>query len=191
MAMIDLKRHPLEGVKVLDLGQIYNGPYAGFLLAMGGADVIKVEPIEGEAIRDRSGRGGISFAMGMLNSNKRDISIDLKTTEGKALLVELAKEADVLLENFAPGALDRLGIGASVLQAANPRLIYASSTGYGLSGPARDNLAMDLTIQANAGIMSINGPGDGPPMKAGVALCDFFGGVHLYCGILTALYERA
>ena len=189
--MTDLKRHPLEGVRVLDLGQIYNGPYAGFLLAMGGADVIKVEPIGGEAIRDRSGRGGVSFAFGMLNSNKRDISIDLKSAEGRALLVELAQQADVLLENFAPGALDRLGVGAAVLQAANPRLIYASSTGYGLSGPSMDNLAMDLTIQANSGVMSVNGPGDGPPMKAGVALCDFFGGVHLYCGILTALYERA
>ncbi|MDP6873347.1 MAG: CoA transferase, partial [Alphaproteobacteria bacterium] len=141
--MTDLKRHPLQGVKVLDLGQIYNGPYAGFLLAMAGADVIKVEPVDGEAIRDRSGRGGISFAFGMLNSNKRDIAIDLKMAEGKALLIELAREADILLENFAPGALDRLGIGASVLQAANPRLIYASSTGYGLSGPSRDNLAMD------------------------------------------------
>ncbi len=188
--MTELTRHPLEGVKVLDLGQIYNGPYAGFLLAMAGADVIKVEPIDGEAIRDRSGRGGISFAFGMLNSNKRDIAIDLKTAAGKALLVDLAKEADVLLENFAPGALERLGVGAAVLQAANPRLIYASSTGYGLSGPAKDNLAMDLTIQANSGVMSVNGPGDGPPMKAGVAVADFFGGVHLYCGILTALYER-
>ena len=186
----DLTRHPLEGVKVLDLGQIYNGPYAGFLLAMAGADVIKVEPIDGEAIRNRSGRGGVSFAFGMLNSNKRDISIDLKTADGRALLIELAGQADVLLENFAPGALERLGVGAAVLQAANPRLIYASSTGYGLSGPSMDNLAMDLTIQANSGIMSVNGPGDGPPMKAGVALCDFFGGVHLYCGILTALYER-
>ncbi len=186
----DLTGHPLQGVKVLDLGQIYNGPYAGFLLAMAGADVIKVEPINGEAIRDRSGRGGVSLAFGMLNSNKRDIAIDLKTAKGRALLVELAKEADILLENFAPGALDRLGIGAAVLQAANPRLIYASSTGYGLSGPSMDNLAMDLTIQANAGVMSVNGPGGGPPMKAGVALCDFFGGVHLYCGILTALYER-
>lgn len=118
--LADLTGHPLEGVKVLDLGQIYNGPYAGFLLAMAGADVIKVEPINGEAIRDRSGRGGVSFAFGMLNSNKRDIAIDLKTANGRALLVELAKEADILLENFAPGALDRLGVGAAVLQAASP-----------------------------------------------------------------------
>ncbi len=189
--LADLTGHPLEGVKVLDLGQIYNGPYAGFLLAMAGADVIKVEPIDGETIRHRSGEGGISFAFGMLNANKRDIAIDLKTAPGRTLLIELAKRADILLENFAPGALDRLGVGAEVLQAANPRLIYASSTGYGLTGPARDNLAMDLTIQANSGVMSVNGPSDGPPMKAGVALCDFFGGVHLYCGILTALYERA
>ena len=188
--MNDLKRHPLQGVKVLDLGQIYNGPYAGFLLAMAGADVVKVEPIKGEALRDRAGQAGISFAMGMLNSNKRGLAIDLKSADGKELLIELAKKADVLLENFAPGVLDRLGVGSSVLRDANPRLIYASSTGYGQSGPAKDNLAMDLTIQAQSGIMSVTGPPDGKPMKAGVALCDFFGGVHLYAGILTALYER-
>ncbi|MCB1739644.1 MAG: CoA transferase [Gammaproteobacteria bacterium] len=185
-----LANHPLSGVKVVDLGQIYNGPYAGFLLAMGGADVIKVEPPDGEPLRERGGLAGISFALGMLNSNKRGIAINLKSAEGRALLIELVSKADVLLENFAPGALDRLGVGEQVLRAANPRLIYASSTGYGQSGPARDNLAMDLTIQAYAGIMSINGTTDMPPLKAGLALCDFLGAIHLYAGIVTALYER-
>ncbi|MSO76801.1 MAG: CoA transferase [Alphaproteobacteria bacterium] len=183
-------RSPLRGVTVIDLGQIYNGPYAGFLLAMAGADVIKVEPLEGEPLRKRGGQN-LSLALAMLNSNKRDIAINLKHPEGKALLIELTKGADILLENYAPGVLDRLGVGAAVLQAANPRLIYASGTGYGLSGPDRDNLAMDLTVQAVGGIMSINGPPDGPPMKAGLALCDFLGGVHLYAAIATALYERS
>lgn len=183
-------RWPLEGVKVLDLGQIYNGPYAGFLLAHAGADVVKVEPLQGEVLRARGG-GSVPLSFAMLNSNKRGLAIDLKNPHGKDLLIELAREADVLLENFAPGAMERLRLGAEVLMTANPRLIYASSTGYGLSGPARDNLAMDLTVQAVGGVMSVNGLDDGPPLKAGPPICDFVGGVHLYAGIMTALFERS
>ena len=183
-------RWPLEGVKVLDLGQIYNGPYAGFLLAHAGADVVKVEPLKGEVLRQRGG-GSVPVSFAMLNTNKRGLAIDLKHEKGKSLLIDLAREADVLLENFAPGAMERLGLGADVLMAENPRLVYASGTGYGLSGPARDNLAMDLTVQAVGGVMSVNGPPDGPPLKAGPAICDFVGGVHLYAGIMTALFERS
>jgi CoA:oxalate CoA-transferase len=141
-------------------------------------------------LRQRGG-GSIPLSFAMLNTNKRGLAIDLKNREGKALLKDLVREADVLLENFAPGAMDRLGLGAEVLMAENPRLIYASGTGYGLSGPVRDNLAMDLTVQAVGGVMSVNGPPDGPPMKAGPAICDFVGGVHLYAGIVTALFERS
>ena len=183
-------RWPLEGVKVLDLGQIYNGPYAGFLLAHAGADVVKVEPLQGEVLRQRGG-GSVPLSFAMLNSNKRGLSIDLKHADGKALLIDLVLQADVLLENFAPGAMERLGLGADVLMEVNPRLVYASSSGYGLSGPSRDNLAMDLTVQAVGGVMSVNGPDDGPPLKAGPAICDFVGGVHLYAGIMTALFERS
>jgi CoA:oxalate CoA-transferase len=181
---------PLRGVKVLDLGQIYNGPYAGFLLAHGGADVVKVEPLDGEALRKRGGLG-VPLSFAALNTNKRGIAINLKAVGGTQLLIDLVKQADVLLENFAPGAMDRLGVGADVLMEANPGLIYASGTGYGLSGPDRDNLAMDLTVQAVGGVMGINGPADGPPLKAGLAVCDFLGGVHLYAAIVTALYERS
>ena len=184
------QRWPLQGVKVLDLGQIYNGAYAGFLLAHAGADVVKVEPLTGEALRDRGG-GTVPFSFIMLNTNKRGLALDLKHPEGKALLLDLVQQADIVLENFAPGALDRLGVGAEAMMAVNPRLVYASSTGYGLSGPMRDNLAMDLTVQAVGGVMSINGPADGPPLKAGMAVCDFLGAVHLYSGIVTALYEVA
>ena len=191
MSMTDQPRWPLEGVKVLDLGQIYNGPYAGFLLAHAGADVIKVEPLDGEVLRKRGGGLGAPFSLTMLNTNKRGISINLKHPDGKQLLIDLVKEADILLENFAPGAMDRLGLGSDVLLRENPRLIYGSSTGYGLSGPDRDNLAMDLTVQAIGGVMSINGPEDGPPLKAGLAVCDFAGGVHLYAAIMTALFERS
>jgi CoA:oxalate CoA-transferase len=183
------RKWPLQGVKVLDLGQIYNGPYAGFLMAHAGADVVKVEPLHGEVLRQRGG-GEVPLSFAMLNTNKRGIAINLKDQTGKDLLIELAKQSDVLLENFAPTAMERLGLGLNVLTKANPRLIYASGSGYGLSGPDKNNLAMDLTVQAVGGVMSINGPEDGPPMKTGPAICDFVGGVHLYAGITTALFER-
>ncbi len=184
------RRWPLEEIKVLDLGQIYNGPYAGFLLAHAGADVVKIEPLKGEVLRQRGG-DTIPLSFSMLNTNKRGVAIDLKNLEGKRLLKKLVQKADVLLENFAPGAMKRLGLDAEVLMKINPKLIYASGTGYGLSGPDRDNLAMDLTVQAVGGVMSVNGPEEGPPLKAGPAICDFVGGTHLYAGIVTALYERS
>lgn len=187
-----LNRRPLEGIKVLDLGQIYNGPYAGLLLAQAGADVIKVEPLRGDALRGRGrSTGTIPWSMAALNQNKRGLALDLKNGQGKALLFDLARQADILLENFAPGVMDRLGCGAKELQTANPRLIYAGGSGFGTTGPDRDNLAMDLTIQASSGMMSVTGPEGGAPMKAGMAVCDFFGGIHLYSAIMTALYERS
>ncbi len=97
----------------------------------------------------------------------------------------------MLLENFAPGVMDKLGVGWDVLHAINPALIYATGTGYGITGPDRDNLAMDLTIQAVSGIMSVTGEPGGSPMKAGPTLVDFMGGIHLYGGIMTALFERS
>ena len=181
---------PLHGITVVDLSQIYNGPYATFLLAMAGADVIKVEPKDGEHLRRRGVVGGAALPFAMLNANKRSVSLDLKTEKGKKLLIELAKKADVLVENFAPGVMDRLGLGADAILKVNPRLIYAQSSGYGSSGRYRDYPAMDLTVQAMAGIMSITGFPDRPPVKAGPAVCDFFAGVHLYGGIVTALLAR-
>jgi CoA:oxalate CoA-transferase len=182
---------PLTGVRVLDLGQLYQGPYAAFLMAMAGAEVVKIEPPHGEPLRrDEKSNGAPVLPMAMLNSNKRTLALDLKSARGKELLIALVQEADVLLENFAPGVLDRLGVGADVLCAANPKLIYASGTGYGLSGPDRDNLAMDVIMQAVSGIMSVTGPPEGPPYKAGPAFCDFLSGIHLYAGIVTALFDR-
>lgn len=182
---------PLDGVRVVDLGQVYQGPYATFLMAQAGADVIKVEPLAGEPIRQRAGvsRGsGVAYAM--LNSNKRNLTLDLKSDRGKEILKQLAARADVLLENYAPGVMDRLGVGYEVLSALNPRLIYASGTGYGLSGPDRDKLAMDVTIQAASGMMSVTGFPDGPPVKCGPAVVDFLSGTHLFAGVMMALYER-
>jgi len=182
--------YPLHGVTVIDMGQIYNGPYCGFLLAMAGADVIKVEPKGGEHLRRRSVVGGAALPFAMLNSNKRCVTLNLKTERGRALLLQMAGRGDVLVENFAPGAMERLGLGWDVLHRRNPRLVYAAGSGYGRSGPNRDYPAMDLTVQAMAGVMSVNGFPDRPPVKAGPALCDFFGGVHLYAALVTALYER-
>jgi CoA:oxalate CoA-transferase len=182
---------PLTGITVIDLGQVYQGPYAAFLMAKAGARVIKVEPRHGEPLRAREAiSGGASLPLAMLNSNKEAITLNLKSPRGVELLKALAARADVLLENYAPGVMDRLGVGAEVLMAANPRLIYASGTGYGLSGPERDNLAMDITIQAASGAISVTGFPDGPPVKAGPAVADFLSGTHLYGAIVTALYER-
>jgi len=181
---------PLEGVTVLDLTQIYNGSYATFLMAMAGADVIKVEPPGGEFLRRRDARSGAAVPFAMLNANKRSISLNLKSDQGRDLFMQLVAEADVVAENYAPGVMDRLGVGSDVLQAANPRLIVASGSGYGQSGRYRDFPAMDLTVQAMSGVMSVTGFAENPPVKSGAALCDFFGGVHLYGAIMTALYRR-
>jgi len=179
---------PLEGVKVLDLGRYYQAPYAAHLMAMAGADVIKLEPVSGEPMRRRPEAGSqASFALAMLSSNKRGITLNLKHPHGQALLTQLAKHVDVLIENFAAGVMDRLGVGYKALREHNPRLIYASGTGFGLSGPDKDRLAMDPVAQAVGGITGVTGPPDGPPYKAGASVADFLGGTHLYGGIVTAL----
>jgi CoA:oxalate CoA-transferase len=181
---------PLTGLLVLDLGQIYNGPYCSFLLARAGATVIKIEPPGGENMRRRAVVGGAILPFAMLNSNKRFITLNLKSEAGRDLLLDLSAKADVVVENFAPGVMDRLGVGPQALLKRNPRLVYGAGSGFGWTGPYREYPAMDLTVQAMSGVMSITGEADGPPMKAGPALCDFFGGVHLYGAIVTALFER-
>ena len=189
--MTDLAHPPLQGITVIDLSQIYNGPYATFLMAAAGARVIKVEPPGGEPLRRRGVVGGAALPFAMLNGCKDCITLDLKSPEGKAALLALIDHADVLVENYAPGTMARLGLAAETLQARNPRLIYAASSGFGSDGPYKSYPAMDLTVQAMMGVMHTTGFADRPPVKAGPALCDFFAGVHLYGAITTALYERA
>ena len=181
---------PLDGVTVVDLGQIYNGPYCSFMLAMAGARVIQIEAKGGEHLRKRRVVGGAALPFAMLNSNKTFATLDLKSEKGRELFLRMAERADVVMENFAPGAMERLGLGYEALSRLNPRLVYGAGSGYGRSGPNRNYPAMDLTVQAMAGIMSVTGFADRPPVKAGPALCDFFGGTHLYAGIMTALFER-
>src|ERR1700726_2085742 len=182
---------PLSDVTVIDFGQIFQGPYASLLLAKAGAFVIKVEPLHGEPGRRRAEPGkSATLPFAMLNQNKHAITLNLKHERGRELLFEMVRRADVLLENFSPGTMDGLGVGWDVVREINPQLVYATGTGFGISAPDRENLAMDLTIQAASGIMSVTGAPDGPPMKAGPTLVDYMGGIHLYAGILTALYER-
>lgn len=182
--------YPLSGVTVIDLSHVYNGPYATFLMALAGAEVIKVEPLGGEHLRSRGDMGGAALPFAMLNSNKKPVTLNLKSEKGRDLLREMAARADILVENFAPGVTDRLGIGPADLHKINPRLIYGSSSGYGKTGPYRDYPAMDLVMQAMCGVMHTTGFPDQPPVKAGAAMCDFSAGIHLYGAIMTALYER-
>lgn len=180
----------LSDIVVLDLGQIYNGSYCSMLMAYQGAEVIKIESLHGEVLRTRSTLGKEPHEFLMLNSNKKSVSIDLKSKEGKSLFIKLLKKADVLIENFAKGVMERLGLSYDELIEINPKLIYASGKGYGSEGPYSDLPAMDLTIQAMSGMMSATGYPDEPPIKAGAAVADFMGGIHLYAGITTALYHR-
>ncbi|WP_417209725.1 CaiB/BaiF CoA transferase family protein [Antarctobacter sp.] len=182
--------YPLDGITVLDLTQIYNGPYATFLMALAGANVIKIEPKTGENLRSRGDLGGVAYPFAMLNSNKKPVTLNLKSEQGKEILREMVKKADILIENFSPGVMDRLGVGAEALQKINPRLIYGSSSGYGSDGPYRNYPAMDLVMQAMCGVINSTGFPDGPPVKSGAALCDFFAGIHLHSAIMMALYAR-
>jgi crotonobetainyl-CoA:carnitine CoA-transferase CaiB-like acyl-CoA transferase len=180
----------LNGVRVLELGQIYNGPYCGLLLAQLGADVIKVEPPGGEPLRFRSHMPVETHEFVMLNSNKRSVVLDLKTEDGRHALLDLVDTADVLIENFAPGTMDRLELAPAQLLERNPRLIVASGKGYGSTGPYARMSAMDITVQAMSGAASATGDADGPPTKSGAAFVDFSGGIHLFGAICAALFQR-
>ncbi len=187
-----LNKPPFSGLLVLDLTQIYNGPYATFLLAQAGATVIKIEPPEGEHLRKRAGSGGqaVTVPYAMLNANKLSMPLNLKKAKARDIFLSLVEKADILVENFTPDAMDKLDLSAEKLLTLNPRLIYASSSGYGKTGPYREYPAMDLAVQAMSGVIGVTGYQKSPPVKSGVALCDFNAGIHLYGAICTALYQR-
>ncbi len=181
---------PLEGYRIIDLGQIYNGPYSTLLMALLGAEVIKVEPLQGEIVRQRDPSSRMPYPYLMLNSNKKSVTLNLKHEQGKAILRQLVAQGDVVLENYAVGVMDRLGFSYEELKKINPRIIYASSSGYGRGGPYSHYSAMDLTVQAVSGVMAITGYADMPPVKAGPAFSDFTSGIHLYAAVVTALLRR-
>jgi crotonobetainyl-CoA:carnitine CoA-transferase CaiB-like acyl-CoA transferase len=181
---------PLTGYRIIDLGQIYNGPYCTLLLALLGAEVIKVEPLQGEIVRHRDPVSRMPYPYLMLNSNKKSVTLNLKHPQGKAIFRQLVEQGDVVLENYAVGVMERLGFGYDTLQQINPRIIYASSSGYGRGGPYSHYSAMDLTVQAVSGVMALTGFPDTPPVKAGPAFSDFISGIHLYAALVTALLRR-
>ena len=181
---------PLTGVRVLDVSQVMAGPFACMLLADMGADVIKVEP---PGVGDQS-RGAMGFklkgndSMGFLNMNrnKRSIALNLKTEAGRKVLFKLAEQADILIENYRPGVMKRLGIDYERLSAVNPALVYASISGFGQTGPWADRPGFDLMAQAMSGIMSVTGYPGGPPVKAGVPVADIGCGLFAIYGVLSA-----
>lgn len=183
---------PLEGIKILDLTWILSGPYAAMVLCDLGADVIKVErPPWGDVARTtgpyQNGWSGYFFS---INRGKRSTSIDLRHEEGKELFRRMAEQVDVVMENFTPGTMDRLGIGYETLAKRNPRLIFASTSGFGQTGPYRDRPALDIVVQGMGGVMSITGQKGGPPTRPGVSYGDITAGLFTAIGILAALHER-
>ncbi|MDB5873326.1 MAG: acyl-CoA transferase/carnitine dehydratase [Ramlibacter sp.] len=182
----------LDGVKVLELTGLMAGPTCGMLLADMGADVAKIEKVQGgDDLRAFGVPGALLNApFVMINRNKRGIAVDFKQEEGRALVKRMASQADVVVENYRPGALDKMGLGYEQLAAINPRLVYASISGWGAKGPWAGRGGFDLMAQGFAGIMSVTGEEGGPPMKNGNSVADINGGILAAVGILGALFQR-
>ncbi|MGI5861499.1 MAG: CaiB/BaiF CoA transferase family protein [Myxococcales bacterium] len=183
---------PLEGVVALDLTRVLAGPFCTMMLADMGAEVIKVERPEGGDDSRAFGPfvGGESAYFMSVNRGKKSVTLDLKKPRGKELLIELAKKADVLVENFKPGVMKKLGLSYEQLREHNPRLIYAASTGFGQTGPYSARPAYDLVIQGMGGMMSITGPDAQTPTKVGSSIADISAGIFTTIGILAALNHR-
>jgi formyl-CoA transferase len=181
----------LHGLRVLDATQVMAGPFCAMLLADLGADVIKVEPPGGDSTRQMPGASGLdSPSFNAVNRGKRGSSLNLKTAEGREVFRRLARASDIVIENYRPGVMDGLGLGYAALATENPRLIYASISGYGQTGPDRGKGGFDLIAQGVSGIMSVTGDPGGAPGKAGVPLTDLSAGLFALVGILAALHHR-
>lgn len=185
-------RHALEGLKVIDLTRVLAGPYATMLLADFGAEIIKIEvPKTGDDSRAFGPYvNGESAYFMSINRNKKSITLNLKTEEGKDILKKLVSQADVLVENFRPGTMEKLGLGYDILKEINPKLIYAASSGYGHTGPYSQKPAYDAVVQAMGGIMSITGQVGGKPTRVGTSIGDIAAGLFTAIGVLTALNYR-
>lgn len=183
---------PLEGVRVLDLTRVLAGPFCTMMLSDLGAEIIKVEvPGTGDDSRAFGPfKNGQSLYFLNVNRGKESIAIDLKNEGGKALLMELAKSCDVIVENFRPGTMEKLGLGWDVLKKANPRLIYAAVSGFGHTGPDSTRPAYDILVQAMGGVMSITGWPDSPPTRVGLSMGDITAAVFGATGVVSALYHR-
>ncbi|MFI0545285.1 CoA transferase, partial [Streptomyces sp. WSLK1-3] len=181
----------LDGVRVLDMTHVQSGPSATQLLAWLGADVVKVEAPGGDVtrrqLRDVPGADSLYFTM--LNCNKRSITLNVKSERGRQILSALIRGADVLVENFAPGAVERMGFSWERIRELNPRIVYASIKGFG-PGPYTDFKAYEVVAQAMGGSMATTGFQDGPPLATGAQIGDSGTGVHAVAGILAALFQR-
>jgi len=185
----------LEGIRVLELGNFMAGPYAGTLLADMGADVIKIESPDGgdhsRALGPFAAPGADGAGFLRLNRNKRGVALDLKSAGGAAAFKVLAREADVVIENFRAGTMDALGLGYESLAADHPGLIYLAITGFGRTGPYRDRAGLDLVLQAESGLMSVTGEPDGRPVKIGVPAVDLTSALYGAYAVVCALAARA
>lgn len=189
---------PFAGIRVLDLSRVLASPFASYMLALLGADVIKIEdPRRGDVMRTRApghpDLGALGMGTGFLsqNANKKSLALDLRTEEGQAVFRKLAAGADVIVENLRTGTMDRYGLGYEALRELNPRLVYCSLTGYGHSGDKRRHPAYDPVIQAASGVMSLTALGDSGPVKAGIPAIDYGTGAMAAFGIASALFERS
>lgn len=184
---------PLQGIRVLDFTRVLAGPAASLALADLGAEVLKIEPPGGgdETRHFPPFRAGVSHYFLSVNRGKKSMVVDLKTAAGVALVKDLAARCDVLIENYSPGVMDRLGLGYEALSAINPRLIYCAISGFGMTGPLRDRPSFDIVLQALSGALSVNGEAGQAPTKLGIPLGDLVGGINGPIGILAALHERS
>jgi crotonobetainyl-CoA:carnitine CoA-transferase CaiB-like acyl-CoA transferase len=183
---------PFSGIKVVDLTRVIAGPFCAQLLADMGAEVIKIEaPGKGDPTRRQGAiKDGLSYYFAQFNRNKKSITLDLYQDEGKAVLADLIRSADVLLENFRPGVLAKMGFDQARLEALNPALVVGSVNGYGSSGPYVDRPAFDFIGQAISGFMSVNGGPDSGPVRAGPPMSDLVAGLYAAFGVVTALFAR-
>jgi crotonobetainyl-CoA:carnitine CoA-transferase CaiB-like acyl-CoA transferase len=183
---------PLYGLRIVDMTRVLAGPFCSMFLADMGAEVIKVEgPGKGDDARDYPPfLRGVSAYFTNLNRNKQSIVLDLKRPEARDILIDLLKKSDVLLENFKPGTMDKLGLGYDAIKGVNPRIIYASISGFGQYGPYKDRPGYDIIGQAMGGLMSVSGWPDSPPTRTGTAMADIVAGLNACIGILAALKGR-
>lgn len=185
------QRQPLAGIKIVDLTRVLSGPFCTALLSDLGAEVIKVEPPGGDEYRHVGPfEQGESALFTLMNRNKKGVVADLKNPGHLARLLELVREADVLVENFKPGVAERLGVGFAAIKAINPDIIYASISGFGQQGESSGLPAYDLVVQAMSGIMAITGEPDGEPTKVGESIADLAAGLYASWAILAALFDR-
>lgn len=191
-AVSQAMRQPLDGIRVVDLTRILSGPFCTMLLGDMGAEVIKIEPPGlGDPVREQGGmKDGLSWYFASFNRNKKSVELDLYSQDGKELLARLIETADVLVENFRPGVLAKMGFDRATLDRLNPRLITCSVNGYGGTGPYADRPAFDFIAQAMSGFMSVNGRADQDPLRSGQPITDLVAGLYAAFGVVNALRAR-